>query len=560
VFHTLSGWLLSSDGNAEAAREAFTAALQAVTEKSSRDHVFLLAQAFVSTGDDEHALPLLLRCYRPGVFNAECRKLLDCARRLNRHEVSSRVCRELREAGETDSRIILTEISILQIYDPHEALRVAQEYLARHPDTRHVALWQSTLALRLDRRELLISDVSRLPTPDSVTPEGSGLVINILCATDRPAEALRYAYQALRAHFDQEFAHGQFIAHFLRLSPQCRELRIAGTAGPGSAVCYREEPGEVELWVIIEDEAEPDLALGELGRDHPLSQELAGHRVGDIVTLPGSGIQPRRAIIREVVHKWVYRFRDCINRFQARFPGGSACQVVHVGSGDEFDPTPIIRSLQDRRRQIEMLDDLYRTRPMPLHRYAELAGVYETDAWLHLALTPDLGIRCFEGQRDELGAGLVLVRQSKTIVVDLTAVLTLAQLGLLRALRSERRSVIVAQTTYDRLQHLAEEAQDNGCKRGSVLLAEDGQLARIEITAEQLERHRAFLASMRDAVREHCEIRPCMRTAELNPQQRQRLIEALGRHNLDSMLLASGPETVLWTDDLILGANGQRIV
>jgi tetratricopeptide (TPR) repeat protein len=557
VFHTLRGWLSSSDGDAEAAREAFGAALQAVTEASSHDHVFLLAQALVSIGDDEHALPLLLRCYRPGVFNIECRKLLDCAQRLNRHEVSTRVCRELREAGQTDSRIILTEISVLQMYDPQEALRAAQEWLVKHPDNRHVALWQSTLALRLDRPELLISDLGRLPTPDDVTPEGSGLVINILCATDRPAEALRYAYQALRAHFDQEFAHGQFITHFLRLSPQCRELRIAGTAGPGTAVCYREEHGEADQWVIIEDEDEPDLALEELGRDHPLSQALAGHRVGDIVNLPGSGIQPRSATIRDVVHKCVYRFRDCMNRFQARFPGASACQLVHVGSGDEFDPTPIVRSLEDRRQQIETLDNLYRTQPMPLHTYAELAGVDETHVWIHLASRQDLGIRCFNGQRDELGAGLDLARQSKTIVVDLTAVLTLAHLGLLRALRREGRSVVVTQTTFDRLQHLADEAQDDGSEPGSVVLAEDGQLARIEITAEQRERHRAFLASMRDAVREHCQIRPCPRTAELNPQRRQQMIEALGRHNLDSMLLACGPETVLWTDDLILGIVGR---
>jgi tetratricopeptide (TPR) repeat protein len=557
VFQTLRGWLSSSDGEAEAAREAFGAALQAVTEESSRDHVFLLAQALVSIGDDERALPLLLRCYRPGVFNVECGKLLGCAQRLNRHEVSSRVCRELRQAGETDPRIILTEISVLQMYDPQEALQVAQEYLAKHPDNRHVALWQSTLALRLDRRELLISDLGCLPTPGDVTPEGSGLVINILCATDRPAEALRYAYQALRAHFHQEFAHGQFIAHFLRLSPQCRELHIPDTVGPGTAVCYREEHGEADQWVIIEDEAEPDLALEELGSEHPLSQALAGHGVGDIVTLPGSGIQPRTATICAVTHKWVYRFRDCVNRFQARFPGGSACQLVHVGSGDDFDPTPIIRSLEDRRRLIETLNNLYRTWPMPLHMYAELAGVDETVVWEHLASRQDLGIRCFNGQRDELRAGLDLVRQSKTIVVDLTALLTLAHLGLLRALRNEERLVVVAQTTFDRLQHLAEEAQDEGNESGSVLLAEDGQLARIEITAEQRECHREFLASMRDAVREHCQIRPCPRTAELNPQRRQQLIESFGRHNLDSMLLASGPDTVLWTDDLILGTFGR---
>jgi predicted Zn-dependent protease len=557
VYHTLNGWIASADGEGDTAKAAFGAALEAVSKASSRDQVYLLAQALVSVGDDERALPLLLRCYRPGAFNVECRKLLDCARRLNRHDVSVRVCRELREAGETDPRIILTEISVLQMYDPQQALRIAQEYLAAHPNDRHVALWQSTLALRLDHPELVISDLGRLPAPHDVTPQGSGLVINVLAAVNRPAEALHYAYQALRAHFDEEFAHGQYIAHFLRLSPQCRELGIAGTAAPGMAICYREEHADVDQWVVVEDEAEPDLALDDVGRDHPLSRALAGKKVGDVVTLPGNEVQPRTATIRDIVHKCVYRFRDCIARFQERFPGATACQPVHVGSGDEFDPTPIIRKLEDRHRQIEMLDGLYRTRPMPFHVYAELAGVNEPEAWLHLVATLELGIRCFNGQGEELRAGLELVNQAKTIIVDLTAILTLTQLGLLRVLGTAKRTTIVAQNTFDRLQHLVEEARDDGTAGGSFLLADDGGLARTETTPEQRESNRKFLAGMRDAVRERCRILPCLRSADLEPQRRERLIQVVGRHNLDSMLLASEPDAMLWTDDLILGIIGR---
>ncbi len=98
VFHTLRGWLSSADGDRDAAVSAFDDACKAVTDRSSREHMYLLAQALVSVGDDERAMPLLLRCYRPGRFDAECRKLLDCAHRVHRHEVSYRVCRELREA------------------------------------------------------------------------------------------------------------------------------------------------------------------------------------------------------------------------------------------------------------------------------------------------------------------------------------------------------------------------------------------------------------------------------------------------------------------------------
>ncbi len=381
-------------------------------------------------------------------------------------------------------------------------------------------------------------------------------MINILTETGQPTEAMKYAYETLRAHFDEEFAHGQFIAHFLHLSPQLAEIRVGGRAAPGMAVCYREEREEVDRWVVIEDAAEPVLTLDELGTDHPVSQALHGHHTGDAVTLSGAGIQPRSATIRDVIHKYVYRFRDCIEQFQVRFPGGSACQVVHVGSGDAFDPTPIIKSLQDRRRQIEFLDNAYRTQPVPLHTYASLAGSAEPETWAHLASNADLGIRCFDGRRDELAAGLELARRCKAVVVDLTAIFTLAHLDLLRVLRSDTRSAVVAQTTFDRLQHLAEEAAQERGEGGSLLLDDQGRLARVDVTPEQRERHRAFLASIRDVVRDHCAIRPCLKTAELEPRRREQLIQALGRHNLDSMLLASEQDAALWTDDLILGIVG----
>jgi tetratricopeptide (TPR) repeat protein len=102
VYHTLCGWLSDSEGDREAAKIAFRTALNAVTSASPQQQVYLLAQALVSVGEDALALPLLERCYRPGVFDAECRKLLDCARRLQRHDVTISICRELRGRAADD--------------------------------------------------------------------------------------------------------------------------------------------------------------------------------------------------------------------------------------------------------------------------------------------------------------------------------------------------------------------------------------------------------------------------------------------------------------------------
>ena len=108
------------------------------------------------------------------------------------------------------------------------------------------------------------------------------------------------------------------------------------------------------------------------------------------------GIQPRMVTIREAFHKYIYRFRDCLNQFQVRFPGASAIQLINVGSatGDGFDFTPIIKSLEEQKKHIERLDELYRTQPLPLYTYASLAGRDEFEAWAHLAASRDRGLRC----------------------------------------------------------------------------------------------------------------------------------------------------------------------
>lgn len=554
VYHTLSGWLSHSEGKTEEAKTALLEAMKSSFYSVSRHHLFLLAQVLISVGEDEHALPVLERCYRRGVFDVECRTLLDCAQRLERYDVSIGVCHELRLAGEFDPRIIQTEISLRQIYDPGEALKVAHEYLAAHPLDRFVTLWQSTLALRLDQRDLLVSDLSRLPDVGDLTPQGAGLVINILRATGQAYSALKYAYEVLRANFDQEFAHGQFLAHFLELSNGMPELRGGNVAILGMAVCYREEYEELDRWVVLEDSPEPELARGELGPAHPVTRALTGRQVGENVVVSDSGVQERSVTVREVCHKFVHCFRDCSSQFQVRFPGGSAIQLVQVGSEEKgFDPSVIVTTLKGRKDYIDALDAQYRKAPLPFATYVELAGCGEFAAWRHLISDPTLGIRCFDGRDDGLREGVELARSSKVIVLDLTALITLAHLDLLRVLGTSARVFVVSQETFDRIQHILEDANDERTSPGSVHLADREKLVVVESSSEQRGRHRAFIEGIRDAVRKDCHIRPCPQAVGLPPAQRNTIIKALGKHNLESMLLAAQPESVLWSDDIVVG-------
>src|SRR5262249_19349649 len=146
------------------------------------------------------------------------------------------------------------------------------------------------------------------------------------------------------------------------------------------------------------------------------------------------------------------------------------------------------------------------------------------------------------GDQNELRVAMDLAKACKTLVLDLTALITLAQLDLFRLLRGNSRRCVVSQTVFDRIQHLAERAEEDRDSDGSFVLAQDGQLVRVEVPAEQRCRYADFLRGMRDAVRDGCEIRPCPQAAALAPDQRKKLVHAVGRHSLDSILLAAAPD------------------
>jgi hypothetical protein len=557
LFHTLTGWLSSVEKDSENAKAEFLQAVDALNETTRRDHILLLAQGLSVEAEDALAIPLFERCYNPGVFNDECKKLLDCARRLERHDVSARIYRELREAGTSDPRVIETEIRTLQLYDPKEALRVASEYLHDHPQNRHVALWQSTLALRLDSPELVIDDLSRLPGVGDLTPEGCGLVINILDKVGKHADALSYAYDALRAHFDNEFAHGQFMCWFLRLHKLCPELQSDGKAAPGSAICYREDRDETDRWVIIEDGPNPELTRYEFPPDHPVSKAFIGHSPEEVVVLADSGIQSRPVTLRHTLHKFTYRYQVCCHQYQILFPHGTAIQLLHVGSEDEFDPSHMVKNLEGRKEHIEKLDEMYRCQLMPLITYAALAGRDEIEVWSHLSSKPDLGIRCASGNDRELRGAIELAKTCKVFVVDFTALITLARLDLLRLLQIGPGKCVVSQTVYEHIQHLVERAEQAKDSDGSFVFSDGGKLTLAEVPPEHRRHDVNFITGIGDAVGEYCEVRPCRQAAELEPNRREILVKTIGRHCLDSILLATAPDTALWTDDLVVGQLGQ---
>jgi hypothetical protein len=69
----------------------------------------------------------------------------------------------------------------------------------------------------------------------------------------------------------------------------------------------------------------------------------------------------------------------------------------------------------------------------------------------------------------------------------------------------------------------------------------------VEFKRKRADANRAFL----DLIEKHCEIVPVEAVASLPPEKREPFGKLFGLYGTESMLLASKPGYVLWSDDLV---------
>jgi hypothetical protein len=170
-------------------------------------------------------------------------------------------------------------------------------------------------------------------------------------------------------------------------------------------------------------------------------------------------------------------------------------------------------------------------------------GLNDFQGALSLATRPDAIIKCCQGSEEELDAVLGAYNRAHSIVLDLTAIATLCLLGRLDLLKSWARRFIVSQATLQELRRFQFEPNP------AVTWISNGPG---EIAAAELD-----LRELADLIASICTIADGAVLSTLTPNQRAELTGNFGPHGAESILLASMPGHVLWTDDRLV-ANVAR--
>lgn len=550
---TLRADLRLAQGKFDQASKCADEALAALAPDTSADNRRKLAALLHDLGRYRDALALWQVLAPAGSTGTDTRRLLDCASRLGREDIVIDIARQLHPEQVVEAGDSSNHLEKLERNDPEAALATIEEILREHPDDRVMRLRRSIIAARLGKPNLVTNDPNAMPSSRDIPPALGRAAVQFMRDGGRANEALSYAYDLLRKQGASVDSHRAYLSALGPVGPM-PHVQDFETAGPGAAVSFIEENATAERWIFLEDANDADEALDEYGPQHPMTRALKGKKAGEKFQLPEGRFSRKSATVKQIISKYAWRYMDCLGNWQARFPGEAEIEMSPMDSetipwsemGDSFEP--MFESSNGngngsgkREDLLKHAERIYASKPVPIHAVADRINLNDLQTVFILAQRPEAPLKCCTGAVEELEAALGAFERANAVVLDLTAIATLCMLGRLSLLPTWPRQFVISQSTLAELRRLAFDDTLLRLPPGfSASLGADGKRADVQ------------LKGLADALQSVCRVRDGAVLASIDHERRERLISFFGRHGAESIVIASMPGHVLWTDDMIL--------
>lgn len=553
MFLTLSAEVDFRSGFREQALQSALNASKEITNETPIVCRHFLAYLLALLEQHAEALAVFRDFIKPCAFDWAMHRALDCAREAEDHQFILEFCPQLRHTGNATPFTIETEVGTLEIHSEFDAaIEIIDEYLANPKDgefAKKLRVRRSILGMRLNRPELVETDLSQLPHVDTVPPKFGCIVASILAEAGKHKDAAQYAYQLFRNHPDESEVH-KCVGTLMGIGNEAEcPFPAPDVVETDSAVRYRETKSEVDQWLIIEDECTPKRSLNEIAPDSFLGIQLVGQNVGHEFSLRKEGIQERKAKITGIFHKFEYRKFDCLHGFENRFHDEFLCTSYEFPTLSDGTPdvSSFLESIKQLNKPIEELDAFTRDTPISVAAYATIARRSILATVFHFGAAIELPIRCCRGTDGEFLRAEAVLSEGRSFVADPTALATMFAIEAYKYLPQLPPGFLVSHGTLDYFQQIARQPHEVLKKRFHAI--QRGRMSFASLSGEDRKSPTDELNDFCDWIRRNFEVNGGRGAAEIPVEKRKELESMFGRTTLESVGLTYAESAVLWTDD-----------
>jgi tetratricopeptide (TPR) repeat protein len=468
------------------------------------------------------------------------------------HKEALRVSQNLRKPGEAVPIISQIEAMVLaETGDLVSAQKILEKLNHLEPENYSLRIQSAELAVRrlneMRARELL-SEVSL----EKVRNDPYALArIAQLRARLKTGEVLKYAYQARRAGYSIPQIHGIYVNLFVSREQVDQVDLTKEVVDEDSAVLLENGPQQIAYIITADSDVHPE--QGEISLEQAKSMNLLGRKKDDLVPIrPNAfGPTPEYKII-EVQSKYVRAFQETLQKFPTLFPTDTTLQGVS-GPYETFREQ-LFKQLDQEQERMAKLESVYRSRSITLEALARLAHRSLLELWGGLTSGQYFPLLASTGDPVEMKQECEALDSTHKLLLDLTSVLTLAQLGALDPLAQGFELL----TTQPVLDAVNEAYSSLSMSKPSLNVGKQGaQYVKEEITAERIATNLKFLEKICSFLAEKVKTIPVpllLDRQAIKPDLR----DFLGPMSTASLLASREHDLVLISEDMMLRALAQN--
>ena len=264
---------------------------------------------------------------------------------------------------------------------------------------------------------------------------------------------------------------------------------------------------------------------------------------------------PKTGKIVAIKSKFVHAHQESLRKYEHMFPTDEGMETIKIDTSDEIDDKerfkPVTNRVDRHHEYILKIEKLYKEQNITIGGFTRLVGSNSLDTWGALMSNPELGIRSSIGDIEERTNTQNLLNHSQPkLVVDIISLITLHCLDAADIVVSTFGKLCIAQSTIDELQKIISEKEGMWSQREGMIVGKEGKrYVKQNINPEETKRGIAYLKNLINWIRQNCEVGEATAGSEMNQLRRRELNDMLQQHFLDTVLLASQPEHILFSDD-----------
>ena len=553
--------VMRRSGNTDGAISILNNAKSGISESSTTQHLVELADEFFILESFDEAKSIYEK-FVDSTQNTELtHRIVESYYRCGEIGKALKICKFLREEYGQIPHISQIEAVIdNEIGDLSEAKKVYVEYIEEFPDDFDMKLNLAVLNLRCDNLDAVDEFLKSRFDIDSFSFENGIKIVHLFGQRGLVKKSIEILYEIRRKFFDNDQAHLIYINAIL--NNENEEWLDRPTRVDADTVVWIEDQSGVARHHIIENRKNADMGQKELNIDHPLSQKLLGHSVGDTISYT-SPVSEEILKISKIKNKYIYAFQKSSNQFNQLFPNSTGLWMISLGKNEQDAISPEgFKKIEDLvRKNSEMYKNLlryYKNRKLTVGGFANYIQKNVFDIWYSFIKSLDLGIYCAIGTTEERNHASSLIKTNVKLIIDPISLATITELKAGNLIIDNFGKLGVAQSTVDVIQNAIMEQKGIRSKGFLSLEKGDENVIPHEVSPKLVQKTLEKFENMLSWVRTNCEIIPCKAALNMKRSQKREYDSLFGQSFIDTILIASQNGNILYSDDGLLRAIAKK--